>query len=105
MSCPEQLTSLEQASGIAGQPPSLSHYHYCYGVEPHKRKQPCTEPALSTCVYINMMLENADCSDKSKRKRQILIAHCSSVLLGVMVNCNLLIPLCSDFSNLLSDIH
>ncbi|KRY74209.1 Diacylglycerol kinase epsilon [Trichinella pseudospiralis] len=52
MSCPEQLTSLEQASGIAGQPPSLSHYHYCYGVEPHKRKQPCTEPAVPqhTCT-------------------------------------------------------
>ncbi|KRZ67554.1 hypothetical protein T10_1919 [Trichinella papuae] len=31
------------------QPPvrsaSFSRYHYCYGVEPHKRKQPCTEPA------------------------------------------------------------
>ncbi|KRZ10848.1 hypothetical protein T4B_1410 [Trichinella pseudospiralis] len=52
MSCPEQLTSLEQASGIAGQPPSLSHYHYCHGVEPHKRKQPCTEPAVPqhTCT-------------------------------------------------------
>ncbi|KRZ09053.1 hypothetical protein T11_12160 [Trichinella zimbabwensis] len=23
----------------------LSRYHYCYDVEPHKRKQPCTEPA------------------------------------------------------------
>ncbi|KRZ09843.1 hypothetical protein T11_5930 [Trichinella zimbabwensis] len=22
----------------------LSRYHYCYSVEPHKRKQPCTEP-------------------------------------------------------------
>ncbi|KRZ07247.1 hypothetical protein T11_1857, partial [Trichinella zimbabwensis] len=23
----------------------LSRYHYCYGVEPHKQKQPCTKPA------------------------------------------------------------
>ncbi|KRZ79979.1 hypothetical protein T10_4031 [Trichinella papuae] len=23
----------------------LNRYRYCYGVEPHKQKQPCTEPA------------------------------------------------------------
>ncbi|KRZ72784.1 hypothetical protein T10_3840 [Trichinella papuae] len=26
-------------------PFTLICYHYCYGVESHKRKQPCTEPA------------------------------------------------------------
>ncbi|KRZ05542.1 hypothetical protein T11_5091 [Trichinella zimbabwensis] len=29
----------------------LSRYHYCYGVEPHKRKQPCTEPAVPQHTY------------------------------------------------------
>ncbi|KRZ15190.1 hypothetical protein T11_6190 [Trichinella zimbabwensis] len=51
------------------------------------------------------MPENTGCSDKDKRQRQILISRCSSLLVGMMVSCNLLIPLCSDFSNLLSDIH
>ncbi|KRZ76342.1 hypothetical protein T10_1875 [Trichinella papuae] len=44
-----------QASGIAGSllplPVWLSRYHYCYGVEPHKRKQPCTEPADPQYTY------------------------------------------------------
>ncbi|KRZ11043.1 hypothetical protein T11_7853 [Trichinella zimbabwensis] len=29
----------------------LSRYHYCYGVEPHKRKQPCTESADPQHTY------------------------------------------------------
>ncbi|KRZ00534.1 hypothetical protein T11_96 [Trichinella zimbabwensis] len=30
----------------------LSRYHYCYGgVEPHKRKRPCTEPAVPQHTY------------------------------------------------------
>ncbi|XP_003378083.1 hypothetical protein Tsp_02285 [Trichinella spiralis] len=30
----------------------LSRYYYCYAVEPHKRKQPCAEPAdpQHTCI-------------------------------------------------------
>ncbi|KRX46555.1 hypothetical protein T05_10071 [Trichinella murrelli] len=28
-----------------------SRYQYCYGVEPHKRKQPCTEPADPKHAY------------------------------------------------------
>ncbi|KRZ18928.1 hypothetical protein T11_17088 [Trichinella zimbabwensis] len=31
-------------SETAHLPVRLSRYHYCYGVESHKRKQPCTEP-------------------------------------------------------------
>ncbi|KRZ71111.1 hypothetical protein T10_13055 [Trichinella papuae] len=37
----EVWSCLGQASGIAEPHP----YHYSYGVEPHKRKQPCTESA------------------------------------------------------------
>ncbi|KRX27809.1 hypothetical protein T07_6179 [Trichinella nelsoni] len=29
----------------------LSHYHYCYGVETHKQKQPCTDPADPQHTY------------------------------------------------------
>ncbi|KRY39608.1 hypothetical protein T01_1190 [Trichinella spiralis] len=47
--CLDRLLSLEQVSGIEEPvlPLSvwLSRYHCCYGVEPHKRKQPCTESA------------------------------------------------------------
>ncbi|XP_003371607.1 hypothetical protein Tsp_05274 [Trichinella spiralis] len=48
-------------------PICLSRYQYCYGVEPHKRKQPCTEPADPKHAYTlgskNVKMEK-NCWDK-----------------------------------------
>ncbi|KRX44925.1 hypothetical protein T05_3569 [Trichinella murrelli] len=49
--CLDRLISLEQVSGIAE--PVLPRYHCCYGVEPHKRKQPCTESADPLYRYMH----------------------------------------------------
>ncbi|KRZ11347.1 hypothetical protein T11_1160 [Trichinella zimbabwensis] len=38
----------------------LSRYHYCYGVEPHKRKQPCTEPVEPQHAYTLVSLKSAN---------------------------------------------
>ncbi|KRZ67542.1 hypothetical protein T10_3932 [Trichinella papuae] len=38
----------------------LSRYHYCYGVEPYKRKQPCTEPVDPQHAYTLVSLKSAN---------------------------------------------
>ncbi|KRZ11546.1 hypothetical protein T11_9138 [Trichinella zimbabwensis] len=52
-SCPDMSGLVDQSgssvwnrgtgAAVDQLPVWLSRYHYCYGVEPHKQKQPCTE--------------------------------------------------------------
>ncbi|KRZ07964.1 hypothetical protein T11_13829 [Trichinella zimbabwensis] len=43
--------AVDQLPRLFSLPVWLSRYHYSYGVEPHKRKRPCTEPADPQHTY------------------------------------------------------
>ncbi|KRY78266.1 hypothetical protein T4B_8514 [Trichinella pseudospiralis] len=43
--CRRPTSRSQRLLSLHPKPPSMvSRYYYCYSVEPHKRKQPCTEP-------------------------------------------------------------
>ncbi|KRZ15124.1 Diacylglycerol kinase epsilon, partial [Trichinella zimbabwensis] len=64
--CPDMSGLVEQSriagpvlpisSGYLASHLAITCYHYCYGVEPHKRKQPCTEPSANN--HIRQCLES-----------------------------------------------
>ncbi|KRZ04240.1 hypothetical protein T11_14493 [Trichinella zimbabwensis] len=53
--CFDQLPSFwnrgNDAARLFSLPVWLSRYHYCYGMEPHKRKRPCNEPTDPKHTY------------------------------------------------------